>query len=96
MRHDDGRMNATWFQGSAADFVAASKAGWDRGVSVLHALGGTSIDLCGARAIAQTRMTSHSVRSFMALNAIASASDDFMISLSDVKGDGTRATAADL
>ena len=34
-----------------------SREGFERGVSILHFLGGTSIDLAGARAIAQTKMT---------------------------------------
>ena len=55
--HDDGRMMATWFQGSADDFIRVSREGWDRGVSILHFLGGTSIDLNGGRAVAQTKMT---------------------------------------
>jgi hypothetical protein len=55
--HDDGRMMATWFQGSADEFIRVSKEGWARGVSILHFLGGTSIDLAGERAIAQTKMT---------------------------------------
>ncbi|MGZ5206711.1 MAG: nuclear transport factor 2 family protein, partial [Caldimonas sp.] len=55
--HDDGVMMATWFQGPASEFIRVSKEGWDRGVSILHFLGGTSIDLAGARAIAQTKMT---------------------------------------
>ena len=55
--HDDGRMMATWTQGTADEFIAMNKAGWARGVSILHFLGGTSIDLNGARAISQTKMT---------------------------------------
>jgi len=55
--HDDGVMMATWFQGPAADFIRVSREGWERGVSILHFLGGTSIDLAGQRAIAQTKMT---------------------------------------
>jgi len=55
--HDDGWMTATWFQGPAEQFIAVSKAGFDRGVSILHFLGGTSVDLKGERAIAQTKMT---------------------------------------
>ncbi|MGP8123593.1 MAG: nuclear transport factor 2 family protein [Xanthobacteraceae bacterium] len=55
--HDDGWMSATWFQGSATDFIAVTREGWDKGVSILHFLGGMSIDLAGARAIAQTKMT---------------------------------------
>ena len=55
--HDDGVMMATWFQGPAADFIRVSREGFERGVRILHFLGGTSIDLAGSRAIAQTKMT---------------------------------------
>ena len=59
--HDDGYMMATWFQGPASEFIRVSREGWDRGVSILHFLGGVSIelggDLAGDRAIAQTKMT---------------------------------------
>jgi hypothetical protein len=55
--HDDGWMTATWFQGPAEKFIDVSRAGFDRGVSILHFLGGTSVDLKGQRAIAQTKMT---------------------------------------
>ena len=55
--HDDGWMSATWFQGTAADFIRVSKEGWAKGVSILHFQGGMSIDLAGTRAIAQTKMT---------------------------------------
>jgi hypothetical protein len=55
--HDDGRMMATWFQGPADEFIRVSREGFERGVSILHFLGGTSIDLAGDRAIAQTKMT---------------------------------------
>jgi hypothetical protein len=55
--HDDGRMMATWFQGPAPEFIRVSREGFERGVSILHFLGGTSIDLTPERAIAQTKMT---------------------------------------
>ncbi len=55
--HDDGWMMATWFQGPAADFIRVSREGFERGVRILHFLGGTAIDVAGARAIAQTKMT---------------------------------------
>jgi hypothetical protein len=55
--HADGRMMATWFQGSAEEFIAVSRAGFEKGVSILHFLGGNSVDLAGARAISQTKMT---------------------------------------
>lgn len=55
--HDDGRMMATWFQGTADAFIGVSREGFENGVSILHFLGGTAIDLAGERAIAQTKMT---------------------------------------
>src|SRR4051794_31439588 len=55
--HPDGRMMATWFQGPADEFIEVSRAGWNKGVSILHFLGGSSIDVAGGRAIAQTKMT---------------------------------------
>lgn len=55
--HEDGWMTATWFQGPAEKFIEMSEAGYDKGVSILHFLGGTSVDLKGERAIAQTKMT---------------------------------------
>ena len=55
--HDDGRMMATWCQADASGFIKASQQGWDKGVSILHFLGGATIDLRGERAIAQTKMT---------------------------------------
>jgi SnoaL-like domain len=53
----DGRMMATWTQGTGDEFIAISKEGWAKGVSILHFLGGISIDLAGDRAISQTKMT---------------------------------------
>ncbi|MFC7691616.1 nuclear transport factor 2 family protein [Paeniroseomonas aquatica] len=55
--HADGTMCATWCQAPAAEFIAASKAAWAKGVSILHFLGGHSADVAGTRAIAQTKMT---------------------------------------
>ncbi len=54
---DDGRMMATWTQGTADEFIDMSKKGWANGVSILHFLGGHSADISGTRAIAQTKMT---------------------------------------
>ncbi len=55
---DDGYMMATWFQGPASDFIKVSADGFSKGLStILHFLGGTSIDVAGNRAIAQTKMT---------------------------------------
>ena len=55
--HDDGWMSATWFQGPALAFIEVSKSGFEKGVSILHFLGGSSVDLNGNRAVAQTKMT---------------------------------------
>ena len=55
--HDDGWMTATWFQGPATEFQKARRAGFDRGVSIIHFQGATSVELNGHRAIAQTKMT---------------------------------------
>ena len=67
--HEDGWMMATWFQGPASEFIRVSREGWERGVSILHFLGGTSTELrieLGAdaggsggarRAFSQTKMT---------------------------------------
>ena len=55
--HPEGYMMATWFQGSFEEFIRVNKEGWDKGVSILHLLGGTSVEIKGKRAIAQTKMT---------------------------------------
>src|ERR1700722_17133792 len=54
--HEDGRMMATWVQGSAEEFIKASREGFDRGVNILHFLGGHTSEIAGRRAIAQTKM----------------------------------------
>lgn len=55
--HPEGRMMATWFQGPAERFIEVSREGWNKGVNILHFLGGSAIDVAGERAIAQTKMT---------------------------------------
>jgi hypothetical protein len=55
--HDDGRMMATWAQGTADEFIENSKKAFAKGVRILHFLGGSTIEIQGARAIAQTKMT---------------------------------------
>jgi len=55
--HEDGVMMATWFQGPATEFIRVTQEGWARGVSILHFLGGSSVDLAGDRAVVQTKMT---------------------------------------
>ncbi|MGP0026483.1 MAG: nuclear transport factor 2 family protein [Streptosporangiaceae bacterium] len=55
--HDDGYMMATWWQGPAEQFTEVSRAGWERGVNILHFLGGCRVTVAGDRAITQTKMT---------------------------------------
>uniref|UniRef100_UPI00082F7FFD nuclear transport factor 2 family protein n=1 Tax=Nocardia vaccinii TaxID=1822 RepID=UPI00082F7FFD len=55
--HEDGRMMATWWQGAFEDFISVSREGFERGVRILHFLGGASVDVADDRAIAQTKMT---------------------------------------
>src|ERR1700739_197693 len=55
--HPDGRMMATWFQGTFEEFIKVNDEGWARGVRILHFLGGSTVDVSGDRAIAQTKMT---------------------------------------
>ena len=55
--HDDGWMTATWFQGPASEFIRVSREGFEKGVSILHFLGGFTCDIAGTRAISQTKMT---------------------------------------
>ncbi len=55
--HDDAWMTSTWFQGPATEFAKARRAGFERGVNIIHFLGATSCEVAGPRAIAQTKMT---------------------------------------
>ena len=55
--HPGATMMATWFQGPAERFIEVSREGWNKGVSILHFLGGSAIDVAGTRSIAQTKMT---------------------------------------
>ena len=55
--HDDAWMTATWFQGPATEFQKARRAGFERGVNIIHFLGGSTVEVAGTRAIAQTKMT---------------------------------------
>lgn len=55
--HDDGVMMATWTQGTGAEFIEITKKGFYGDSSILHFLGGTTIELDGTRAIVQTKMT---------------------------------------
>jgi hypothetical protein len=55
--HKEGVMMATWFQGPASEFIRVTQEGWAKGVSILHFLGGSAIEVAGARAVSQTKMT---------------------------------------
>ena len=54
--HEGGRMQTTWFSGTGEEFVAGSQAAFNRGIEVLHTLSGTTVDVQGNRAVAQTKM----------------------------------------
>ena len=49
-------MITTWFQGTGDEFIKVSRERFNRGVRILHFLGGSSIEIEGDRAIAQTKM----------------------------------------
>jgi hypothetical protein len=55
--HSDGWMTATWFQGPAQKFIEVSQEGFNKGVSILHFLGGWTCEIAGNRAISQIKMT---------------------------------------
>ena len=55
--HEDGRMSASWRQGTADEFIASNKANWDKGLSIFHELSAVVIDVNGSRAVSQTKMT---------------------------------------
>jgi hypothetical protein len=55
--HDDGRMMATWFQGTADEFIQVCRDGFSLGMRGWHLLGDMAIELQGHRAVAQTKVT---------------------------------------
>src|SRR5947209_3592683 len=55
--HEDGRMLATWCQADVEGFIQANQQGWAKGISILHFLGGSAVEIVRDRAIAQTKMT---------------------------------------
>ncbi len=57
--HSDGWMTATWFQGPAKEFINVSREGFNKGVNILHTLGGWTCEIAGKRAISQTKMEIH-------------------------------------
>ena len=54
--HPEGWMMATWFQGPFEEFIKVSQAGFDRGVRILHEVSGSTVDVAGNRAIADSKM----------------------------------------
>lgn len=54
--HPQGTMTATWFSGPAKEFVAGSRASWEKGGRSSHFVGGSRITVRGDRAIAESRM----------------------------------------
>lgn len=55
--HADGRMSASWRQGTADEFIASNRASWDSGLSIFHELSAVAVELNGERALSQTKMT---------------------------------------
>src|SRR5215831_17122127 len=54
--HPEGTMTATWFSGTADDFIAGAKAAWSKGSKSAHFIGGSAIRVRGAKALAETRI----------------------------------------
>ena len=53
---DDAHMRTTWFDGPASEFVAKSQSMAGKGARAQHFMGSTSVEVCGDRAIAQSRV----------------------------------------
>ena len=54
---DNQRSMEEAMPGPFAEFIRVTQEGWAKGVSILHFLGGSAIEVAGDRAIAQTKMT---------------------------------------
>ena len=55
--HDDGRMSATWTQGTADEFVEMRRKTFDEGKMIIgHLHAGHTSDIVGDRCVAQTKM----------------------------------------
>jgi hypothetical protein len=52
----EGRMMATWTQGTFEEFIEMNKQGFAKGVRILHYQGPTTVEIRGSRAIAFTKM----------------------------------------
>ena len=54
--HPGGRMNASWFQSDAMEFIAGCRKAFDAGMVGMHLLGGSTIEVHGLRAVAFTKV----------------------------------------
>jgi hypothetical protein len=54
--HEGGTMKATWFEGPFEEFMRINEKGAERGLNILHILGGSMIDVNGERAVSITKM----------------------------------------
>lgn len=54
--HKNGRMKATWTEGSYEDFIRMTEEGVRHGLNILHILGGSAIEVRISRATSMTRM----------------------------------------
>ena len=52
----EGRMMATWTQGTFEEFIEMNKSGFAKGVRILHYQGPSAVEINGNRAIAYTKM----------------------------------------
>jgi len=55
--HPEGRMVATWFAGPAKEFIAGSRAAWERGGRSSHFVGGSRISVREDKATCESRMS---------------------------------------
>jgi hypothetical protein len=53
--HADGRMKATWFDGTYEEFIRVTEEGVKHGLNIMHVLGGSAIEVKGRRAVSITR-----------------------------------------
>lgn len=54
--HPDAVITTTWFEGNVEGFIQACQASWRKGTTSRHVLGGTTVEINGRRALAQTGM----------------------------------------
>lgn len=56
--HSDGRMAASWREGTADEFIEANREGWGKDVDILHQLGASVVILSeqGDRAVTITKV----------------------------------------